>query len=118
MAVQLRILKFYQWSTLLYSCEAWALSSVMIKILEAFETWLYRKKLRISWTDRITNDEVYRGRRTIITLLGDIARRHLSFIVHVLRKTGKASSDMFSRWQTSQNQTARDLSHSHRQDIA
>ena len=29
-------------------------------LFEAFETWLYRKMLRISWKDRVTNDEVYR----------------------------------------------------------
>ena len=36
---------------------AWTLSSVMMKKLEAFETWLYRKMLEISWRDGITNDE-------------------------------------------------------------
>ena len=40
MAVRIRVLKCYVWSTLLYGCEAWNLSSVMMKKLEAFETWL------------------------------------------------------------------------------
>ena len=39
MAMQIRVLKCYVWSTLLYVCEAWSISSVK---LEAFETWLYR----------------------------------------------------------------------------
>ena len=34
-------------SSLLYGCEACSLSSVMMKKLDAFETWLYRKMLRI-----------------------------------------------------------------------
>ena len=42
-AVRIRVLKCYVWSTLLYGCEAWTLTSVMIKKIEAFETWLYRK---------------------------------------------------------------------------
>ena len=45
MAVRLRVLKCYVWSTLLYGCEAWTLSSVMFKKMEAFETWLSRKML-------------------------------------------------------------------------
>ena len=46
MAVRIRVLKCYVWSTLLYGCEAWTLSSVMMKKLEAFETWLYRKNVK------------------------------------------------------------------------
>ena len=42
--------------------------------------------LRISWKDRITNDEVYRRMMTVKTLLGDIVRRQLSFRGHALPK--------------------------------
>ena len=71
-AVRIRVLKCYVWSTLLYGNEAWTLSSVMLKKLEAFKTWLYiyRKMLRISWKDRITNDEVYRRMGNVKSLLG------------------------------------------------
>ena len=86
MAVRITVLKCYVWSTLLYGCEAWTLSSAMMKKLEAFETWLYRKMLRIPWKDRITNDEVYRSMWTSMALLEDIVRRQLSFLGHVFRK--------------------------------
>ena len=78
MAVRLSLLKCYVWSTLLYGAEAWTLSSVMMKKLEAFETWLYRKMLRISWKHRITNDEVYHRMGTVKALMGNIVRRQLS----------------------------------------
>ena len=38
MAVRIRVLKCYAWSTLLYGCKAW--TSVMMNTFEAFETWL------------------------------------------------------------------------------
>ena len=72
MAVRIREIKCYVWSTLLYGCEPWTLSSVMMKKLEAFETWLYRKMLRISWKDRNTNEEVYCRMGTSKAFLGDI----------------------------------------------
>ena len=56
------------------------------KKLEAFETLLYRKLLRISWKDKITNDEVYRRMGTVKALLGDIVRRQIRFLGHVLQK--------------------------------
>ena len=83
MAVRLRVFKYYVWSILLYGCGAWTISSGMMKKLEAFETWLYRKILRISWKDRITNGEVYRLMSTDKTILGDIVRRQFG---HVLWK--------------------------------
>ena len=86
MVVRIRVLKCYAWSILLYGCVAWTLSSVMMEKLEAVETWLYRKILRISWKDRITNDEVYCRMGTFNALMGDIVRRQLSFPGHVLRK--------------------------------
>ena len=51
-----------------------------------FETWLYRKMLRISWKDMVTNEEVYRRMNIKQSLLVDIVRRQMSFLGHVLRK--------------------------------
>ena len=60
----------------------------MMKKLEAFETWLYRKMLRTSWKDRIINDKVYcrMGGLSRPSWEGGIVRRQLSFLGHVLRK--------------------------------
>ena len=85
-AVRLRVLKCYVWSTLLYGCETWTISGDMLKKLEAFETWLYRRMLRITWKDKITNVEVYRRMNTTKSLVNDIVRRQLSFLGHILRK--------------------------------
>ena len=56
------------------------------KKLDAFETWLYRRMLRISWKDMVTNEEVYRQMNIKQSLLVDIVRRQMSFLGHVLRK--------------------------------
>ena len=56
------------------------------KKLEAFETWLYRRMLRISWKHMVTNEEVYRRMNITQSLLVDIVRQKISFLGHVLRK--------------------------------
>ena len=38
-----RIMRCYIWSTLLYGAETWTLTSAMVKRLEAFEMWIYRR---------------------------------------------------------------------------
>ena len=71
---------------ILYGCETWTISGDMIKKLEALETWFYRRMLRISWKEKVTNVEVYRRMNTGISLLIDIVHRQLTFIGHILRK--------------------------------
>ena len=58
----------------------------MIKKLEALETWFYRRMLRISWKEKVTNVEVYRRMNTSTSLLIDIVHRQLTFLGHILRK--------------------------------
>ena len=82
MAVRLRVLNCYIWSTLLYGCETWTISVDMIKKLEALETWFYRRMLKISWKEMVTNVEV----NTSTSLLIDIVHRQLTFLGHILRK--------------------------------
>jgi len=41
-----------------YGIKAWTLKGVDMKRLEAFEIWIYRKILGISWVERVTNVEV------------------------------------------------------------
>jgi len=43
------------WSTALYGSESWALKMCDEKLVTAFEMWVWRWMLRISWTERKTN---------------------------------------------------------------
>ena len=55
-----RMNKCYVWSVLLYGAEAWTLKAASINRIEAFEMWILRRMLRISWTDRVRNEDVLR----------------------------------------------------------
>jgi len=46
------------WSIALYGSETWTLGKNEERVVNAFETWGWRRMLKIKWTDRITNDEV------------------------------------------------------------
>ena len=59
-AVRMRVLKCYIWSTLLYGCETWKIYGEMMKRLEALEIWFYRRMILISWKDRLINEEICR----------------------------------------------------------
>ena len=55
---KLRVLQSCIFPVATYGCEAWTPLQADIKRLEAFEMTCYRKLLQISWTQKITNEEV------------------------------------------------------------
>ena len=54
----------------------------MQKKIESFEIWLYRRIPRISWKDKVTNEEVFRRIRIRQELMADVVRRNMIFLVH------------------------------------
>lgn len=58
LTTKVRFLLCYVFSVLLYGVESWTLTEATSKRLEAFEMWLYRRILRVSWTDRVKNETV------------------------------------------------------------
>ena len=51
-------------STLMYGSECWTISSEMEKKLEAMEMWCFRRTQRLSWTEKVANEEVLKRVRT------------------------------------------------------
>ena len=81
-----RVLECYVMSTLMYGRECWTITSEMEKKLEAMEMWCYRRMLRLSWTKKVTNEEVLKRIREGRTLMKRIRKRQLEFLGHVMRK--------------------------------
>jgi hypothetical protein len=53
-----KLVKCYIWSIALYGAERWTLRKMDQKYLESFEMWCWRRMDKISWTDRVKNEEV------------------------------------------------------------
>ena len=65
------------WSVTLYGSETWTLGKIEERVINTFETWCWRRTLKIEWTDRITNDEVLqkvKEERLLLKILKN--RRH------------------------------------------
>ena len=89
-SIELRslIAKCYIWSTLLYGAETWTLTKVTSDKLEAFEMWLYRRMLRISWKEHKTNGDVLHKMKTKRSLLNTIKKRKCQYFGHIIRGDG------------------------------
>ena len=84
--IRFNFVRCYVHSTLLYGVEAWTLKVSSINKLEAFEMWVYRRMLRIPWTDHITNQEVLHRMNKDRTILETIKKRKTAYLGHVMRQ--------------------------------
>jgi len=68
-------------------CTVWRLgrSEGMEKKLQAFEMWIFRRILTISWIDRITNEEVLRRMGCETEIMLTVKRRKLEYFDHMMR---------------------------------
>ena len=57
---RLRAMQWYVWPTPFYGAETWTITKSRLSRLDDFEVWIYRRVLKISWTEKITNEEVSR----------------------------------------------------------
>jgi hypothetical protein len=53
-----KLVKCNIWSIALCGAETWTLRKVDQEYRESFETWCWRRMEKISWTDRVRNEEV------------------------------------------------------------
>ena len=86
MRLKIRMLKCYIWSIVTYGCEAWTITKELEKNLEAAEMWFLRRILKVSYLDRITNEEVLEMAGVDRELLQAITRRRMNFLGHTIRK--------------------------------
>ena len=82
-------------SIFLYACESWTLTEELHRRIQAMEVRCYRKILRISYKDHVTNEDV---RAKIQQAIGPhedlniVKRRKLQWYVHVFRSSGRAKT--------------------------
>ena len=75
-----RILKSIIWSTALYGCETWTLKKM--ERLKALEMWLWRRLEKISYNERITNEQVLKRIGETRLMIEVIMTRTKKYIGH------------------------------------
>ena len=83
-------------SIFLYACESWTLTAELQRRIQAIDMRCYRKILRISYKDNVTNKEVRAKTQKAIgpheDLLTIVKRRKLQWYGHVFRSSGLAKT--------------------------
>ena len=77
-------MKCYIWSVASSGAETWTLRAVDQKHQGSFEMWFLRRIEKISWTDRVRNEEVLLGVKQQRNILHDKSKRKANWIGHIL----------------------------------
>ena len=93
---KIRLMRSLVTSIFLYACESWTLTAKLQRRIQAMEMRCYRKILRISYKDHVTNEGVRAKIQQAIgrheDLLTIIKRRKLQWYGNVSRSSGLAKS--------------------------
>ena len=58
--VKFEVYKAIVFSTLLYGAETWTVYRTQVKKLNAYMMWHLTEIMKITWKNRVSNDEIYR----------------------------------------------------------
>jgi hypothetical protein len=81
-----KLVKCYIWSISLCGAETWTLRAADQKYLGSFEMWCWRRMEKISWTDRVRNEEVLLRVNEQRNILHEISKLKANWIGHNLRR--------------------------------
>ena len=78
--------------SLLYGAETWTLSTEMEQRIENMEIWIYRRILKSSWTEKMTNIRVKEKIRELggqeLEVLREYNKRKIAYCGHIIRAGG------------------------------
>ena len=94
---KIRLMRSFVTSIFLYACESWTyLTAELQRRIQVMEMRCYRKTLRISYKDHVTNEEVRDKIQQAIGPYEDpltiVKRRKLQWYGHVSRSSGLAKT--------------------------
>jgi hypothetical protein len=72
-------------NVVLYGSETWTIGINEERVVNTFETWSWRRILKIKWTDRITYNEVCQRAKEERLLLKNLKNRPHSWTGHIIR---------------------------------
>jgi hypothetical protein len=78
--------KLVKWCIVLYGAETGTVWGVDQKQLESFEMWCWKRMEKISWTERVRNEELLLTVKEQRNILNEISKRKANWIGHILRR--------------------------------
>ena len=87
--MKVRLVKAIVFPVIMYGCESWTVKKAVLRRIDAFELWCWRRLLRVPWTARRSNQSILKEIGPGISLEGMMLKLKLQYFGHLM---GRADS--------------------------
>ena len=81
------LVKAMVFPVVMYGCESWTIKNAECRRTDAFELWCWRRRLRVPWTARRSNESVLKEISPEYSLEGLMLKLKLQYFGHLMRRT-------------------------------
>ena len=80
------LVKAMVFPVVMYGCESWTVKKAERRRMDAFETWCWRRLLRVPWTARRSNQSILKEINPGVSLEGMMLKLKLQYFGHLMRR--------------------------------
>ena len=81
---KVRLVKAMVFPVVMYGCESWTVKKAQRRRIDAFELWCWRRLLRVTWTERRSNQSILKEISLGISLEGMMLKLKLQYFGHLM----------------------------------
>ena len=85
MLKKIRKVKSMVFSVVMYGCESWTVKKAEHRRMDAFKLWYWRRRLRVLWTARRSNQSILKEINPEYSLEGLILKLKLQYLGHLMQ---------------------------------
>ena len=78
--------KLWVFSVVMYGCESWTIKKAEHRRMDAFKLWYWRRRLRVLWTARRSNQSILKEINPEYSLEGLILKLNLHYSGHLMQR--------------------------------
>ena len=80
------LVKAMVFSVVMYGCESWIIKKAECRRIDAFELWCWRRRLRVPWTPRRSNQPILKEISPGCSLEGLMLKLKLQYFGHLVQR--------------------------------
>ena len=93
LATKVRLVKGMVFPLVMYGCESWTVKKAERQRIDAFELWCWRRRLRVPWTARRSNQSILQEISPGCSLEGMMLKLKLKHFSHLMRRVDSLEKD-------------------------
>ena len=84
---KVHLFKAMVFPVVMYGCESWTIKIAEHQRIDAFELWCWRRRLKVPWTARRSNQSILKEIRSGFSLEGLMLKQKLQYFRHLMQRT-------------------------------